>query len=767
MIVKNHNIELKDTSASEMARFRQIMIGVWRQQIEDDRNHDEIFKVLKEQHEAAKSLDAKYANNPHKPEEITLKGNRYILNNNNHYQYTNASPLNEVVVTASTSPLTSILNWIRKNIGNKTQALKLNSLPENTQLKFLSGSKKGHIIDCNRYQFETIADLKNIEFAVYFKPLHTYFLMGIFDPQKNLVFRFETGSYEGLKYLAEFIGYNSENFKATITQHYKTAIAVAGSDKDKLDIIYEIIPDFILAAIKTKEQLFKDIDILLNQNIFDLGGRDEDQGILNILKALHKQDGKKLYEWLEQRPKKVLQIYDSGKSIRKEFLKLVHQLATTYGKQSNTEVNKAYVSSKDSFIFKDIFLNTTRLDTGLIKVSSVEGLNWDKFWKDFKAEHNIFDPKIGSDPIKLLTMPIQYGNPMHLASLTTASQKPGELIEKTETILMILHLSEQEKNKQFWELVSLTTSIIGTASALRVIALGGSKLAVSLAYLEVTKEAVEMAMLSDKVKQILIKNDLKWLVDNWTKISIAIDITTFGLEGLVNLVKKGRKGIKVLKNSGCTTEATNLEKKVNEGQKILHELKDSFIKLETKVAKNLGKEYDTFGNFEQVKATEDVIRTQTKEFGRFFDHEGEALNEVFTNRGDGIIRIDEELIKAKKAIRENGGKFTDLVFTHNHYGNSALSPSDILVAINNNFREVRAVGSSGVDYSLRRIKPYPDKSKILKILAKVDNKMKLKYPELHFTKYIDGGNSVERAQFYAETLLEEFKDYIEYTKFIK
>ena len=763
MIIKNHTIELKDTSASEMARFRQIMLGIWRQEIEDDKNGDEVLQYLKEKHQTAKSLDAKYAETLHKPEEINLLGDRYILNNDNHYQYTYASPLDEVVVAGYISPVTSILHWIKNNIGNKAKELKLNSFPKDTPVNF-TGIVKGHTISYARQILETIVDLKNIEFKISFA-IKTSFLLDIFDLQKKLALRFETSSYEAMEFLAESIGCDLKKFKELITQYYKTAIAAAGNDKDKLDIIYEAIPDFILAALKTSKQLYQDLDILLNQNIFDLGGSDENLGILNILKTLNKQDGKKLYKWLEQRPKKVLQIYDSGKSIRNELLKLINELATNYGNQGRTEVNKAYVSSKDSFIFKDIFLNTTRLEAGRIYVESVDGLTWDKFWADFFP----LDRDIGSAPKKYLTMPIRYGNPMHLASLTTAGQKTGEFIEKTETILMLLHLSEQEKNKQFWELVSLTTSILGVASALRVIVVGGSKLAVTLAYIEVAKEATEMAILNDKAKQILIKNDLGWLVENWTKISIAVDITTFGLEGLINLVKKGRKGVKVLEDAGYSKEAAELERKVDGTQKVLDEIRDNLIKLETQLAKKLGKNYDTFGNFEQVKAIEDIIRTQSKEYGMFFNNKGEALLDEIIVGIDGRINIDESLIKAKRSIRDNGGKFTDLVFTHNHYGNSALSPSDILAAIKNNLREVRAVGNSGVDYSLKRIKPYPvyDSKIYLDLFKKVDSKMKSKYPKLHFTKYIDGGNNVERAQFYAETLLEEFKDYIEYTKFTK
>lgn len=764
MITKNHTIELKDTSASEMARFRQIMLGIWRQQIEDERNGNEGLQYLKEKHQIAKSLDAKYAETSNKPEEINLQGDRYILDNNNHYQYTHASALEEVVIAGYISPLTSILNWIKKNFGNKAKQLKLDSLPENTQVNFLSDIKKGYQIDCNRYQFETIVDLKNIEFGVYFKPLKTFFLLGIFDPQKNLVFRFQTDTYEGLEYLANFIDYDLKKFKATITKHYKIAIAAAGNDKDKLDVIYEAIPDFILAALKTSKQLYQDLDILLNQNVFDLGGSDENQGILNILKALNKQDGKKLYKWLEQRPKKVLQIYDSSKSLRNEFLKLIHQLATSYGNQGGPEVNKAYVSAKDSFILKDIFLNATRLETGRIYVESADGLTWDKFWTDFFT----LDKDIGSALKKYLIMPIHSGNPMHLASLTTAGQKPGEFIEKTETILMLLHLSEQEKNKQFWELISLTTSILGVASALRVIVLGGSTLAVTLAYIEVAKEATEMAMLNDKAKQTLIDNDLRWLVENWTKISIAVDITTFGLEGLVNLVKKGRKGVKALRDAGYTDEALKLEEKIEDAEKIINELGERYVRLETKLAKIAEKSEDTFGNIPDVKEIEDEIRVLDREFGMFFDKNGKALGEKFGGVEKASLKIQlTQVIKARQKILKMDGIASDLILTHNHFGNSALSPSDILLLFEYNLKEIRAVGSFGIDYSLKRTNHFPSKDKFNSIMLSVNRKMKSKYPQLHPTKYLNGGDDIEMAQFYAETLLEQFADYVKYTKFTK
>ncbi|WP_337966793.1 hypothetical protein [uncultured Flavobacterium sp.] len=65
MIVKNHDIELKDTSASEMARFRQIMLSIWRQQIEDDKNAVGMENFITENYESSNfSIKSSKEKNP-------------------------------------------------------------------------------------------------------------------------------------------------------------------------------------------------------------------------------------------------------------------------------------------------------------------------------------------------------------------------------------------------------------------------------------------------------------------------------------------------------------------------------------------------------------------------------------------------------------------------------------------------------------------------------------------------------------------------------
>ncbi|WP_119789274.1 hypothetical protein [Flavobacterium anhuiense] len=60
MIRKNHTIVLEDTSSSEMVRFRQIMLNIWRQQIEDDKNAIEMESFIKEQQEKTTEPKEKY-----------------------------------------------------------------------------------------------------------------------------------------------------------------------------------------------------------------------------------------------------------------------------------------------------------------------------------------------------------------------------------------------------------------------------------------------------------------------------------------------------------------------------------------------------------------------------------------------------------------------------------------------------------------------------------------------------------------------------------
>lgn len=98
MIVKNHNIELKDTSASEMARFRQIMLSIWRQQIEDEKNTQEMGKLFTRNYSTANTSDTKHLNEPITDEKFALDSIRGTTNRENIRQNRNSVEFRQISI---------------------------------------------------------------------------------------------------------------------------------------------------------------------------------------------------------------------------------------------------------------------------------------------------------------------------------------------------------------------------------------------------------------------------------------------------------------------------------------------------------------------------------------------------------------------------------------------------------------------------------------------------------------------------------------------
>ncbi len=666
--------------------------------------------------------------------------------------------------------LAKVLMWIKNNLG-KTEV----SIPPD----LISFEEKfnGEVVFIERYSLKNsfIDFTSNPVFEVSHFGIntHLYYIIKIKNTHNNKVIQIIMSSYDSMLQIAKIIGYNVEILNTNLFKQFEEMVKKAGTNKNKLDTLYERIPEKFLRKLKSFDVIAYDFDILLDTNWTDWLGTSEEKAIFKALTTLVKIDEKKLYVLLFNAPQKVLQLYDKLSGVRNDFLKLINKLAFAHGKRSSEEYLKAFVSNKDSFILKDIFLSTVRnSETGLIDVYSSKGLNWTDFWKGLGGQYNPFKPNMDTtNPTsQLVTSPIINANPLELASLRTNGKKENEAIEKTETILTILHLAEKEKSKRFWELVSLTTSIMGTTAAIRVLTLGGASLTAKvIATIEIAKEATEIAMLIPKVRKILKDNDLGWLVDNWNKISIATDVTTLGIEGLINLIKNGSKGARVLKEAGHLEEAAFLRKKTKEARTKL----DEIINVETKLARKLKKELDTFGYYEEVKEVEDFIRKRMdKEYGYFFDDEGYKLLDdyIVSSAKDGAsVSIAEALRFAKKRNRQYGGAPNNLVFTHNHINGGALSPSDVLAAIDNNLLEVRAIGRNGIDYSLRRTKssfPLVNSPKYDLMMKKVENIVQTKHPKFSSEIFFKLKKPpIDVAEFYAETLLKQFDDYIVYTKF--
>lgn len=96
-----------------------------------------------------------------------------------------------------------------------------------------------------------------------------------------------------------------------------------------------------------------------------------------------------------------------------------------------------------------------------------------------------------------------------------------------------------------------------------------------------------------------------------------------------------------------------------------------------------------------VEEAEAAIRSAKVEHLAIYDAEGKQLMRL-TSGHPRMVEIPPEAIRVIKATP--GG----CIFTHNHPSNGSLSAEDVAMAINADAKEMRAIGSLGAQFSLKR-----------------------------------------------------------------
>jgi hypothetical protein len=254
-------------------------------------------------------------------------------------------------------------------------------------------------------------------------------------------------------------------------------------------------------------------------------------------------------------------------------------------------------------------------------------------------------------------------------------------------------------------------------------------------------------------------------------------------EAILNLLKKA--GSAVAKTAGGllrlfedftemlrkgTEEVVNFVKKVFAAVKAwLEELAGVNIKLREGLgnieAKILAKADDLI--HATIVAFEDGIRLQKFESAMFFSEDGIALGKLITQGEEASVVFKEiEILKARSQLVKSGGKYHEMIVTHNHPGGSGLSASDIEAAIMHYFKEIRAVGKTedGVDivYSLKRKGGIFMEEIIEERMDVIKKILQKEFPLIHPNKF---KHSLLVQKRKAELLVETFRDYVDYTIF--
>jgi len=560
MIIKNHNIELNDTSASEMARFRQIMLNIWQRQIEDDRN-------------------AKIMIDSFKSSQITN--------------------------TAYFISIVEVIDCIKRNIKQIYPKMLFsdfiglpNSTPEKTGIMFYNDSQGTQKTGTIHLEWNYFLGLNLIPKT--FKPnikigkYHTEFTLAIFDHNlEKIAFKFIVYDFDHFLALLDSLGVVITSDEQIIIDLYRKKIKEANDNPNKLDVIYESLPKTLFGKMDD-EELYAHLNLILKDNSLFEGmtaitdfDTNEDKAVLQILYAI--KDRQKLY--LKLRDTDLLyEIYSKlhGEEVQ-DLLRFLTRLVSEFDNTKPTETvyfDNSYYLFRDTHIKtewsgKTIILNNYKDATQLVGKprEAYNPKELDRIYPPGVSE--VYIPKY-----YILNRPF---NPLAKLNFGTKLGELGEQVGDDNTFVIALKIHNMSTKQSNWDLFNVATDLLSLLSAygaLRILLAKGAPIAArTLAGVVLAKDVAHYAMLSNDTLQKLHDNGYGWLANLWIGFSVTVDLFSFGLP---NMSKIAREGNAAAELAETVEDAKEIKRVVDEANKL--------VKAETgkDVCKMTDAEFDIF-----------------------------------------------------------------------------------------------------------------------------------------------------------------------------
>ncbi len=633
MNTKNHNIELNDTSASEMARFRQIMLNIWRQQIEDDRND----KIM---------LDS----------------------------FKNSQTGN----TAYFIPITQVIDCIKKNIGQVYPKMLFsdfiglpNSTPEKTGIMNYNDSQGAQKTDAIHLEWNYFLGLNLI--GKTFKPnikigkYHTEFTLAIFDHNlEKIAFKFTVFDFDLFLTLLNSLGVEITSDDQVIIDLYRKKIKEAKNNPNKLDVIYESLPKTLFGKMDDDE-LYIHLNLILKDNSLFEGiitptnlDTNEDKAILQILYAI--KDRQRLY--IKLRDTNLLyEIYSKlhGEEIQ-DLLRFLTRLVAEF---DNTKPTETVYFDNSYYLFRDTHLKTDWSESTILLN------NYKKETNVLEESNHVYVPmgmgsSVYSTPIQKVPS-IEYYiknkqfNPLSKLNFGTKLGELGEQTGDDNTFVIALKLHDMAAQQSNWDLFDIATdflSLLSAYGALRIVLAKGAPIATrALAGLVLAKDTAHYVMLSNKTLEKWHQNGYGWLAKLWIVFSVTTDLASLGLPNLSKIAKEGNLSAELAETAEDTKEIKRVADEANK-----------LVKAETgkDVSKMSEKQFENFTKQIILNNRKTIILSDINQLGKankiqLVDETGENIGFITRNMRYGAkkgITYEFNALKESGAIKK--GSKTDL-----------------------------------------------------------------------------------------------------------
>lgn len=540
MIIKNHTIELKDTSASEMARFRQIMLGIWRQQIEDEKNADEMLKYAESVNNYS---DIKFVSVYEVIECIKRKIGNIHLN-------TSFSKLVD-------GPL-------------KSTPEKLGTINYNDS----QGAQKEGGISLEWNHFNGINLIaKTFKPSIQIGKYHTDFSLTIFDNNlKEIAFKFIVQDFDLYITLFDLLGIVITSDAQIIIDLYLKKIKEANNNPSKLDVIYESLPRTLFGKM-IDDELYEHLEILLSDVSYlefiaptDLD-TNEDKAILQILYAI--RDRQVLY--LKLRYSDLLyRIYNKlhGEEVQ-DLLRFLTRLVAEFDTSKPTDT--VYFDNS-YYLFRDTHIKTAWSGNNILidnckKTDKTETIGKARASISAKDLDRIKPPGVYEVPVFEHYIEWKSFNPLAKINFGTKLGELGEQIGDDNTFVIALKLHNMATKQSNWDLFNIATdllSLLSAVAALRIVLAKGAPIAARvLAGVVLAKDATHYAMLSNGTLEKWHKNGYSWLANLWIVFSVTVDLASFGLPNLSKIAKEGNAAAELAKTAEDAKEIRRVAAEAN------------------------------------------------------------------------------------------------------------------------------------------------------------------------------------------------------------
>ena len=451
--------------------------------------------------------------------------------------------------------LQKLLEWLKKNKGKI-----VNFDPLSTEYRW-SGSKEVNapsnteFVDNNKELFfiksldvrnkAAKIDLSAIEnivlktgYSVEFGWMTTTFYMEIYYAQgKDYAIKITTDNYRTLRKLLDFIAFEiTKGSKEYIADKYEETLKKANDDKDKIDVLFENMPEFVFYKF-SDETLWKYLQSLSKGSI-DKIGTNEENAILNIVKNF--KDKNFLYNKLYSTPELVYRIYSNlSEEGKDDYVHFLTKLTRDYkGKEEPKENEYAYVGEFETTDFP----NYKKIWEGK---SFYQYITPNK--NDFSSTVNVHTEivranflNVGSYEKHHTVNVVQNKNLLDKIYIYKGNRTQREVFP----VIYVAYLGEKFDKEELLKTLNRASFLLGSYGAFRTLFVkGASTLVKTAAVVELSNLTISAYMQNESHRKEIENMGAggKWFVENWSTISTLTDLATFSVAILDDLPKVSAK----------------------------------------------------------------------------------------------------------------------------------------------------------------------------------------------------------------------------------